>query len=167
MSASAKKVAKTGAPKPTFKEMITQAIKAQGPCSRQAIRKYLVSTYAVPEKTMKSNLNKALGKLISSSYLVHPKTKQGTFKLNPVETTKAKAKKSTTATQKKAAVKKTKAVAKKKVVAAKKPKKTASATKKTTVKKTTTKKTAKKPAAKKTPKKTAKKTVKKAASKKK
>lgn len=176
MSAPATKSKRTAPAHPSFKDMITAAIKALADkkgSSRQAIKKYVAANYKVSDTAMKANLNKSLSKLIASKYLEHPKTGPGKYKVaKAAAAEQAKAgKKAKTATKKKPVAKKAdKAGAKKAVAKKPKAKKAAvkkTAAKKSTVKKTTKKAAVKKPAAKKSPKKAAKKPAKKTAASKK
>ena len=161
---------------PSFKEMVTAAIKAQADkkgSSRHSIKRHIVTSYTVSETAVKANLNKTLSKLIGNGYLVHPKTGRGHYKLaiKTGDDGKAKKSKPVAAKKKATAVKKSDTAKKAASAVAKKVKPKKAAAKKPAAKKTVAKKAVakKKPAAKKaaaakkSPKKAAKKQVKKSA----
>lgn len=158
---------------PSFKDMITAAIKALADkkgTSRHAIRKYILANNKVSETAMKTNLNKSLAKMLANNQIAHPKASTGMYKLAKVEAKPGKAKpktKKTVGAKKRTATKKPKADGGAKKTPSKKSraKKTTTPAKKAVkkpVKKTVKKKAVKKPAAKKTPKKAAKRPAKKA-----
>ena len=134
----AKKVAKAKKPAkpsthPKFSEMITAAIttlKERKGSSLSAIKKYILATYKVEEKSVATFCNKNLKKMVESGAVTQTK---GSFKL---------AEKPKAAKPKKAAVKKPAAKKATKSPAKKAAKKTTKSPKKV-VKKTTTKKAAK------------------------
>ena len=157
---------------PTYKDMIKAAVgelAGRKGASRQAIKKYIFSTYKITESSVTTSVvNRSIKKLLDEGKLQASEKYKGSYKWVGKEEKKKKAPKSS-AQKKKPAAKKPKAAPAKKA-AAKKPKvkKATTGAKKSTVKKTATKKPAKK-AVKKTPKKSAqeKKTVKKTVAKKK
>jgi len=71
---------------PTYKVMITKAIQEQkdrsGP-SRYAIKKYILANFRVHEKTLASNLNRGLKKMVSRGQLIQASPNNGRFKLSP------------------------------------------------------------------------------------
>ncbi|XP_071527085.1 histone H1.0-A-like [Panulirus ornatus] len=157
-----KKTTKKVTSHPKYSSMITDAItalKERGGSSRQAILKYIISTYKVDEKVVNTQCKLALRRCVQSGILKQVKGcgASGSFKIVKPETVKAAGKKpAAKKTTKKPATKKTT-----KKPAAKKIAKKAAATKKVTkkpaakkvAKKASTKKSSKKPVAKKATKK--------------
>lgn len=126
---------------PTYKEMIAAAItalKQRNGASRQALKKYIITTFNPTNTNFDLHFNQSLRKGVESGDFIQPKGASGPVKL---------AKKEKPKTKKPAAEKKTEKVAPKKSTTTKKA--PATTTKKSTTKKstTTTKKTAPKKAA--------------------
>ncbi|KAI0219199.1 Histone H1.1 [Massospora cicadina] len=145
-------VAKVEAAHPKYSDMIKEAIKSikdRKGASRQAITKYIETTYKLPVEKSKSQIRLALKRAVNNESLI---LQGARFKLNSeakaAPKKKAAAKKPAAKKAVKKAVKKTPVAKKSTITKAKKP-----ATKKPAAKKSTTPKTkkvaAKKPATKK------------------